>query len=370
MKFTCEKHLLQTAVATALRAVSGKSPIPALEGILVEAGNSVRVTGYDLKKGIYTQFEADVTETGSVVISAKLFADIIRSLPDGIVSVSCEDGTMISITCAETDFSIMGIPADDYPELPAVDQQNAIALPENLLRTMIGQTIFAVSDSESRPIYTGALFEIEDQQLTVVAVDGYRLALRKETIEGGDNTACSFIVPGNSLSEVEKICADREDLVKIVVGSKHISFAIGDTVLISRRLEGEFLNYKNSIPGSFSTQVVGEKAAVLKAVERVSLIIDDKTKNPLRTVFRDQEIRFHCATALGRAEDRCPVDGSGDDLEIGFNNRYLIDALKAAPSETLKICVNNSNSPCIFLPGDDSDNFTYMVLPVRLKAGE
>lgn len=370
MKFTCEKHLLQTAVATALRAVSGKSPIPALEGILLEAGTTVRVTGYDLKKGIYTQFDADVTEAGAIVISARLFADIIRSLPDDIVSISCDDSARIAISCGETDFSIMGILADDYPELPTVDQQNAIVLPENLLRTMIGQTIFAVSDSESRPIYTGALFEIEDNQLTVVAVDGYRLALRKETIEGGDQTACSFVVPGNSLSEVEKICADREDLVRIVVGSKHISFAIGDTVLISRRLEGEFLNYKNSIPSSFSTQVIGEKVAILKAVERVSLIIDDKTKNPLRTVFQDQELRFHCTTALGRAEDRCPIEGSGNGLEVGFNNRYLLDALKAAPSEKLKICVNHSNSPCIFLPGDDSDNFTYMVLPVRLKAEE
>lgn len=370
MKFTCEKYLLQAAVATAIRAVAGKSPIPALEGILVEAGSTVRITGYDLKKGIYTQFDADVAEPGSVVISAKLFADIIRSLPDGIVSVACQDASMISITCGETDFSIMGIPADDYPELPAVDQQNAIVLPEKLLRTMISQTIFAVSDSESRPLYTGALFEIEDNQLTVVAVDGYRLALRKETIEGGDNAACSFVVPGNSLSEVEKICSDSDDLVKIVVGSKHISFAIGETVLISRRLEGEFLNYKTSIPSTFAIQVVGEKAAVLKAVERVSLIIDDKTKHALRTVFQDGELRFYCATVLGRAEDRCPVEGSGNGLEIGFNNRYLIDALKAAPSEKLKICVNNSSSPCIFQPGDDSDNFTYMVLPVRLKAGE
>jgi len=367
MKFTCAKAALQSAVGIAARAACAKSPIPALEGILIEAASDhILLTGYDLKKGIYTRKEAEVSEPGSIVLGARIFGDIVRSLPDGTVTVR-SDGNMVCISCENSDFSIMGTDAQDYPELPSIDGQTGVSLPQNVLGEMIRQTIFAVSDNESRPVYTGELFEIADGVLTVVAVDGYRLALRREKVEGA-GADCSFIVPGSALSDLEKLCADTEDAVSIALGSKHISFTIGETVLISRRLEGDFLNYKKAVPSSFGAEVTAERIFLQRTVERVSLIIDDKIKNPLRCTFGDGEIRILCATSLGRAEDVCSVDGSGNGVEIGFNNRYLLDALKAAPAEEVRVCLNSSSSPCVLLPAEGEERFLYMILPVRLKA--
>ncbi len=234
---------------------------------------------------------------------------------------------------------------------------------------MINQTLFAVSDNESRPVYTGSLFEMEAGLLTLVSVDGYRLALRREKMAGGSGEV-SFIVPGNALSDLEKICADSDDPVGITVGSKHISFSIGNTVLISRRLEGEFLNYRKAVPETFRYTMKAERQELCRVVDRVSLIIDDRVKNPIRCRVGDGAISMTCVTALGRADDVCPVEGSGEGLEISFNNRYLLDALKAAPADKVSINMSTSSSPCVILPSDGGDSFLYMILPVRLKAGE
>ncbi len=370
MKFTCEKYLLQAAITTASRATASKSPIPALEGLLIEADSQIRITGYDLKKGIYTAFPADVAESGAIVLGARLFGEIVRSLPGDIVTISSDSGNMTTITCQNAEFSILGTDAEDYPELPTVDYQSAISIPQGVLRKMIGETIFAVSDNESRPIYTGSLFEIEGDTLTMVAVDGYRLALRREKIAESEVEKTSFIVPATALSDLEKICADSEDSVRITLGSKHISFTIDGTVLISRRLEGEFLNYRKSIADSFAVKVKANRADLARVADRVSLIIDDKVKNPLRCTFRENEIYFLCVTPLGKAEDICPVEGDGKNLEIGFNNRYLLDAVKAAPAEELLLCLNSGSTPCIIKPGDEGDSFLYMILPVRLRSGD
>ena len=186
MKFTCEKYLLQSACAIASRATASKSPIPALEGLLIQADTDVRVTGYDLKEGIYTNIGADIEQTGSVVVGARLFGEMIRRLPDGIVSISADDNENINVKCGKSECNFMGISAEDYPEMPSVDGLNHVELPQKLLKNMINQTIFAVSDSDVRPIYTGTLFEIEDGELTLVSVDGYRLAKRCEKIKGKD----------------------------------------------------------------------------------------------------------------------------------------------------------------------------------------
>lgn len=367
MKFTCEKYILQNAIVTASRAASAKSPIPALEGLLIEVGAGVRITGYDLKKGIYTNFPADVVSTGSIILSAKLFGDIVRSLPDGVVTIETNRDLMTTITAGNAEFSIIGSSSDDYPELPLVEDRQSISIPQNVLRSMISETLFAVSDNESRPIYTGALFETGEGKLSVVTVDGYRLAMRRESIEG--ETVESFIVPGTALSDVEKICADSEEKVRICVGAKHISFAIGDTVLISRRLEGEFLNYRKSIANKFAFTVLASRTELYRVADRVSLIIDEKTKNPLRCTIRDNEIYFNCVTPLGKAEDVCAVEGCGNGLEIGFNNRYLLDAVKVAPADKLRLCFNTGSTPCIIKPAeDDNESFLYMILPVRLRA--
>lgn len=368
MNFSCEKYLLQNACATASRAAASKSPIPALEGLLIQAGEKITVTGYDLKKGIYTSLEADVKESGSVVVGARLFGEMMRHLPDGIVSISTDINNNVNVKCGKSEFNFMGISAQDYPEIPSVDGLNNITLPQNILSGMINQSIFAVADNDVRPIYTGTLFNIEGDELTLVSVDGYRLALRREKLESAHMENCSFVVPGSALTDVERICSDSDEPAEISVGTKHISFCIGGTVVVSRRLEGEFLNYKKSIPESFKYTVKVDRSEFMSTIDRVSLIVSEKNSSPVRMSIGDGSIHCLCVTPIGRAEDTCTCEGDGEGLEIGFNDRYLKDALKAAGKDQLHVCLNTASSPCIIKAADGSDNFTYMVLPVRLHA--
>lgn len=368
MKFSCEKYLLQSACGIASRAAASKSPIPALEGLLLQASDRLTVTGYDLKKGIYTQLEAEVKEQGSVVVGARLFGEMIRRLPDGIVTISTDINNNVNVKCGKSEFNFIGISPEDYPEMPVVDGVNNIALPQKILGSMINQTIFAVADNDMRPIYTGTLFDIEGEELTLVAVDGYRLAKRSEKLESARMENCSFVVPGSALADIERICGDSEELVKISVGAKHISFSIGETVVVSRRLEGEFLNYKKSIPESFKYTVKVDRGEFMSAIDRVALIVSERNTSPVRMSFNDGNIDCLCVTPIGRAEDVCTCEGSGEGLQIGFNDRYLKDALKAAAKEELNICLNSASSPCIITAADGSENFTYMILPVRLHA--
>ena len=370
MKFSCEKYELQAAITVASRAAASKSPIPALEGLLLEAGSALRVTGFDLKLGIYTDIPADVAEPGTIVLNAKLLGDMVRSLPDDVVTIAVDDSHMAKITCGKANFDLMGSSAEDFPELPSVDHQNTFTIGQGTLRTMIAQTVFAVSDNESRPVYTGSLFEVEEGKLTLVSVDGYRLALRREEITGGSLNAASFIVPGISLSNLEKICPDSEENVTIALDSKHVSFRFGDTVMVSRRLDGEFMNYKKTVPTAFNVNLTVERTALVRSVERVSLVVDDRSKNPIRCTLGDGVIDINCLTGLGRAQDSCLCEGQGGGMEIGFNNRYLLDALRAAPADKLMLRFNSGSSPCIAQAEDGSDSFLYMVLPVRLRAGE
>lgn len=370
MKFTCEKYLLQNAVNTASRAAAVKSAVAALEGLLIEAAEEkITISGYDLKTGITTSFPADVSEKGQVVLNSKLFGDIIRKMPGDFITISVEESYKTKIKGGASEFEIIATPADDYPELPGIDSSSSISLPQNSLKNMISQTCFAVSDNEARPIHTGALFEIENGSLTMVAVDGYRLALRKEEI-GETTSNYSFVVPGAALNEVEKILSDSDDAVTVSLGSKHVMFMIDSTMLISRRLEGEFLNYKKSIPMTGKFDITADRKTVLSAVERVSLIISDKLKSPVRCTFGDDRLSLLAVTPLGRASDECEIEGTAENLEIGFNNKYLLDALKAAPADKVIIRLSTGVTPCLILPSDGSDSFLYMVLPVRLKANE
>ena len=370
MKFSCEKALLQAAISTTSRAVSPKSSIPALEGILLEAGNDLRLTGYNLETGIRTIVPADIREEGTLVLGARLFGEIVRKLPDDIVTFQSEN-YMVNIKCGMSEFNILGTDPEEFPELPTVEYQNSLILPQSRLKAMISQTLFAVSDNESRPIHTGSLFEVDSNGLTIVSVDGYRLALRHEAIDKKEGAETfSFVVPGAALSEVEKICSDVDEPASVTQGARHVMFKVGDTMLVSRRLEGEFLAYRQAIPRNNTIHVEGETRALLSSIDRVSLIISDKLKRPLRCVFDSNLLKISTKTAIGDAYDECPLSGDGGGLEIGFNNKYLMDALKAAPADKVRLELTTGVSPCLILPTEGEENFLYMVLPVRLKAGE
>lgn len=369
MKFSCEKLLLQNAVNTASRAVAAKSSIPALEGLLLTCGGeSLTVSGYNMQTGIRTEVEADIRESGRIVLNAKLFGDMIRRMPDDTVVFDADEKFNVKLTCGDTDFEMIGLSANDYPEMPEVDDEYSVTLEQRTLKAMIDQTSFAVSLNETRPIHTGVLFEISDKGLTMVAVDGFRLALRREPLEHIDGGAFKFVAPGSALNEVEKICADTEDMVTVTQGKRHLMFEAGSTQLICRRLEGEFLDYRNAIPTSNPICLEVDNKTMIESLERVSVVISEKLKSPVRCLFSADKVYMSARTGNGDARDICPVRGDGQELEIGFNNRYLMDALRYAPADTVKMHLNTGISPCIITPVDDSDSFIYMVLPVRLKA--
>ena len=275
---------------------------------------------------------------------------------------------VVHLHCGDADFNIMGLSAADYPELPEVEDEYSVSLQQKTLRSMIEETLFAVSTNESRPVHTGSLFEISEDGLTVVSVDGFRLAVRKEPLEKVNGGYFSFVAPGSALSEVEKICDDVEDLASITLGKRHILFEVGTTQLICRRLEGEFLDYKNAVPRKNPISVVADTKELIQSIDRVSVVISEKLKSPVRCLFENDRVLLSAKTANGEAKDVCRLAGDGGELEIGFNNRYLMEALRYAPADTVKIELNTGVSPAVIVPTEGEERFLYMVLPVRLKA--
>ncbi len=370
MKIRCERKDLQTAVNNVSRAAPAKSPIPALEGILFEAESDLRLTAYDTRIGIYTHLDADILQAGSIVIPARFLTELVRRLPDGIVSIETDNNFSVSIHCGRTEFHVMGLDPENFPALSVIDPIQNIAVPEKILKSMINQTIFSVSTSEARPLYMGVLFEVGINDLTLVAVDGYRLAKRSEQMENIKMNPCSFVIPGTSLNEVERLCGNEDDCdVLIALGEKHASFSIGKTVLITRRLEGEFMNYRKSIPTSFRYQIFVEREELINVIDRVSIVIKDKQSSPVKMIVEDNNLYFTCTTAFGHAEDCCLCEGNGEELKIGFNDRYFMDALKAASEEKLRISMNTPSAP-IIIEAAEKGKYLYMVLPVRLRDGD
>ncbi|HEX3039474.1 MAG TPA: DNA polymerase III subunit beta [Caproiciproducens sp.] len=365
MKFTCSRQQLNEAVLNIQRAVSTKSSVPALEGILLKAEkNAIMLCGYDLELGMTTEIEAQIEEEGSIILSARLFGDIVRRLPGDQVYLAADTKNMTVIKSGPSDFSIVGIPAEEYPELPAVNGETSIKIANNILKGMIRQTIFAVAESDAKPIHTGTLFELEKDKIRLVSVDGYRLAMREE------NARCdqelSFVVPGKTLGEVLKLLSDGDEELEILIGRRHIIFNIGNYRVISRLLEGEFLDYHAAIPASSSTEISVKTRSFIDSVERVSLLITDRLKSPLRCLFADNEIKVSCSTSIGRANDQFEAKISGNSVEMGFNNRYLLDALRNTEGDEVKIQLNGALSPMKVLPRE-GDSFLFLVLPVRLK---
>ena len=368
MKITCVKQELVAAVTNVQRAVSSKSSLPALEGILLKAsGDTVGLCGYDLELGITTSISATVEAEGDIVLSAKLFSDIVRRLPDSTVRIEVDEKFITNITCGVSEFAIVGIPASEYPELPSVSGASPLELTSALLKSMIRQTLFAVGDNDSKPVHTGTLFDLSEGVLRLVSVDGYRLAMRTERVACTDDF--SFVVPGKTLSEVMKLLREDEENIHISVGRRHIVFEIGRYSVISRLLGGEFLNYKAAIPPAHNTEVTVQTRSFIDSVERVSLLITDRLKSPVRCIFADGEVKVSCATSIGKANDVFTAPVQGENVEIGFNNRYLLDALRNTDSDEVRVQLKGALSPMKIVPRD-GDSFLFLVLPVRLKSNE
>ncbi|MFQ8766195.1 MAG: DNA polymerase III subunit beta [Oscillospiraceae bacterium] len=369
MKFTCEKNQLVSAISVASRTVAQKSAISGLEGILIRAGVKVMLTGYNLETGITVSVDADIQETGACVMPARLFFDIVRKLPDDTVSIQVDESFKVSIKGGISSFTITALSADDYPELPDVDSEKGIRVPQNELKAMISGTIFAVSENQARPIHTGVLFEVDNDSITSVAVDGYRLALRRYLPEESLERTLKFVAPAAALKEVEKILGDTDDPATFYPGSKHILFTIGDATLVCRILEGEFLDWRRVLPQNNPVKLVGNVSRLTDSIERVGLVISEKLKSPVRCKFGDNAAELRTISTIGEAYDVCPIAGDGKDLEIGFNCKYLLDALRAVPDSECTLEMINGLSPIVLNP-TEGNRYSYMVLPVRLKAGE
>ena len=369
MRFTCEKNMLVQGLNIAGRTVSQKSSLSAIEGILCKAGMGLNLTGYNMETAITYTVEADVSDPGECILPAKLFGDIIRRLPEGPVTVVVDENYKVSIRAGYASFTISAENADDYPDLPDVNSGRPIRIPENKLKELISGTIFAVSESQARPIHTGVKFEISDNAITTIAVDGFRLARRTWHASEEIGREMSFVVPAAGLKEVEKILSDVEEEAAFTLGSKHILFQVGNATLVCRLLEGEFLDWRKVIPTNCPVKLVANVSDLSSSVERVGLIVSEKNKSPVRCVFSNQVLNMRTNTTIGAAEDRCAIAGDGKELEIGLNVKYFAEVLRAVPSEEVTLELTNGLSPIVLTPVDEKYDFAYMVLPVRIKNG-
>ena len=367
MRFTCEKNMLVQGLNIAGRTVAQKSSLPVLEGILCKADVGIRLTGYNMETAITYCVDAEVSEAGSCILPAKLFGDIIRRLPEGPVTVLVDENYKVSIRSGYASFNISAENAEDYPELPDVSTGRSIFIPQSELKNLISGTIFAVSENQGRPIHTGVKFEVKDDSISAIAVDGFRLARRTWHTDDSIGKDLNFVVPAVGLKEVEKILTEDENDAYFILGSKHILFQIGNATLICRLLEGEFLDWRRVVPTNCPVKLVANVSDLSSSIERVGLIVSEKYKSPVRCVFSNQELQLRTNTTIGAAEDRCSIAGDGQELEIGFNVRYLADALRAIPAEEVVLELTNGLSPIVLTPVDDKVDFSYMVLPVRIK---
>ena len=367
MRIICDSAELSKACMNVQRTVSNKSTIPALEGILIEAADGkVKLTGYDLEVGSVVVLDCEVYEAGKVVLNAKNLCDILRMVPEDVVSIDCDERNISKIKSGEAEYSIIGTSADDYPELPTINKYSNISIKQAVLKDMIKKTIFSVSTGERNPVHTGVKFEVSENKIVLVAVDGARLAIRREEVEyfSEEKPEISFVVPAKTLNEIIKLSGDDEKNIEIKAGDRHIIFKIDEYEIISRLLEGNFLNYKSAIPLTWGTKIVVDTKRLIECIERTSLIITDKS-SPVRCTVDNGIMKFSSVTAIGTASDKMAADIEGKTIEIGFNNRFVLDCLKACDAETIKIEMSSSNQPITFSPLE-GDDFFFLVLPVRI----
>ena len=364
MKLICDRTLLANAIAGVSKAVTQRSSIPVLEGILMKAeGFSLTLTGYDLEMGITTTIEANVLEPGDAVLPAKLLGDMVRRLPSEEVEINAQDSGATTIKGGITEFDIMGLNPGDFPDLPNPGADKTLDMDTADLQEMVDTTLFAVSTDDKKPAHTGALFSITPEKLTVVALDGYRLAIIEKPVQA--TKEIDIIIPAKTLSEVVKLFGEADEVVHISANRRFVVFATQSYTVISRLIEGEFLDYRRVIPEGYKTRVTVDVRDFATTIERASLIITERLKNPLRVMF-DDHITVRCQTTLGKVVDELPAQVEGDPVEIGFNNRYLLDALRYSRCDKLVFELSGPLSPVKVLPKDGGD-FLFLVLPVRFK---
>lgn len=364
MKFKCRKKDIEKAIGIVQKAVSSRSTMKVLEGLLIECGEVLKITGNDLELGIEYILEAQIEEKGSVVINSKMLGDIIKRLPDSEIRMESAENNIMKIECENSHFEIKSLSSDDFPEIPVIRKENAFSIKQGVLQEMIRQTIFSVSTDETRPILSGALLECSNGILTMVACDSYRVAVRKAKLEDED-FMLSIVVPGKTMGEVAKILMQDDSELTVYSTKNQIQFDMGRYKLVSRLLEGEYFKYRSFIPQEYRTSMTVDREGLLSAIERASLVIvNEERRYPVKFRIEGDMILIQTNTNMGSAREEVYTEIEGEDLDIRFNHRYFIEALRVIEEPKVELSFTNDMGPCVIKPVD-GDDFIYLIVPLR-----
>ena len=372
MKIIFEKDKMIKALNSVTKAVATKTTMPILEGILIQTNNDdIKLTCYDKELGIeYIIKENNVLEQGSIVVNAIMFSEIIRKLPDTNITISINDNNLLVIECEGSVYKLATMNPDDFPQLPEINVENSIELEQNTIKDMIRKTIFAISTEENRPVFTGCLFEVKNNKLNVVAVDGFRLAWKSKVLNTKTNDF-EAVIPGRTLQEINKILSDSFDLIKLGISKNQALFEIENCKIVTRLLDGEFLKYSEVIPKKWETRVRVNKNLISNCFERISLIssssMEKEKRYPVKLNVEVGKIKISCTNQTGDAKEEIFTTTEGQDLEAGFNPKFFLDVFRNIDDEEVYINFGTSISPSVIKSIEDDGDYQYMILPVRLK---
>lgn len=367
MKLICKKSNLLNGLQIVSKAVPSKTTMPILNCILVDATKGmIKMTANDMDLGIDTIIDGEIVEPGLIAIEAKIFLEMIRKLPDNDVIIDTDDKMNTFITCENSHFNIVGKAAEDFPNLPEIERTNPVIISQFSLKEIIRQTIFSISDSDTNKLMNGELFEIKDDVLKVVSLDGHRISIRKITMKNSYDPV-RVVVPGKTLNEISKILTGEADKdVNICFTDKHIIFEFDQTIVVSRLIEGEYFKIEQMISSDYETKVTIQKKDLLDCIDRATLLVKEGDKKPIIIDINDARMELRINSTIGSMNETISIDKEGKDLMIGFNPKFMIDALKVIDNEKIDIYMVNPKAPCFIR--DKEDTFVYLILPVNFNA--
>ncbi|MCR4740553.1 MAG: DNA polymerase III subunit beta [Lachnospiraceae bacterium] len=364
MKIKCLKSEILNGIQTVYKAVSVKSSMSIIECILVDAENDrIKLTANNMELGIETYINGEIIEKGEIALEARILQEIIRHLPESEVTFTTDDNNITTITCEKSKFNIVGRPGDDFPALPDVEKKNPLTISQFTLKEIVRQTIFSISESETNKMMSGELFEISNNKLRLVSLDGHRISIRKVDLKN-DYDDIKVVVPGKTLSEVSKIISgDNDKDIDVFFTDKHILFEFDDTTVVSRLIEGEYFKVEQMLSNDYETKFNINKKNFIECIERSTLLVKEGDKKPIIIDVTDESIELKISSTIGSLDEFIDIEKEGRDIKIGFNPKFLIDALKAIDEETIDVYMVNSKAPCIIR--DEEENYIYLILPVN-----